>query len=343
MYNTGLQQLGDGDSDSDGYSDRVRHAETPCAAREALVDGACLVYKQQLERNLTSQLVWYNAQLHLQELALDIMHEGVHNAFKELSAQRATEELLQMLDEEDKGKASKKAKKKKAKKGVCREEETPADEAVAGQCKGGVQAAVQESTRGGSLDRGNEEEEDVEQLEDLSPMQLLERAMEDQARLVEQLPPKREAKKETKKGRPAQPRAVPIPLPCPVEPPARPVRAVPIPMPPEPRVPRAVPIPLPEVRQPRAQVGSAPRKTVPPPPPPVAAPRGMAVPIDLTKVKARSGASPPANVAVPPPPVVGPAMTGPSSSFSLFGPYSVNWIDPLGIHGNGCVAEVQRR
>ena len=42
------RQGGDGDVD-DGYSEGVRHAETPELAREALADCAVLIFKGQVE------------------------------------------------------------------------------------------------------------------------------------------------------------------------------------------------------------------------------------------------------------------------------------------------------
>lgn len=78
------------DQDEDLYDeDKVRHAETPELAREALVDSAVLIYRSQIEVAFREQTAGHNALLLFVGLALQLMEEQLFNAFKELDAKEA--------------------------------------------------------------------------------------------------------------------------------------------------------------------------------------------------------------------------------------------------------------
>lgn len=78
------------DQEDDLYDeDKVRHAETPELAQEALVDSAILIYKSQIEVAFREQTAGHNALLLFVGLALQLMEEQLFNAFKELDAKEA--------------------------------------------------------------------------------------------------------------------------------------------------------------------------------------------------------------------------------------------------------------
>ena len=78
------------DQEEDLYDeDKVRHAETPELAREALIDSAVLIYKSQIEVAFREQTAGHNALLLFVGLALQLMEEQLFNAFKELDAKEA--------------------------------------------------------------------------------------------------------------------------------------------------------------------------------------------------------------------------------------------------------------
>ncbi|KAL3153985.1 hypothetical protein ABBQ32_013540 [Trebouxia sp. C0010 RCD-2024] len=107
------------DVEDDYHSpERIRHAETPELAREALVDSVVLIFKSQVEVAFREQTAGHNALLLFVHLALQMMEEQLLNAFKELRAKQAEAELLEALEEEHKQQESKKASKKKKKSGL---------------------------------------------------------------------------------------------------------------------------------------------------------------------------------------------------------------------------------
>ena len=69
--------------------ERIRHAETPELAREALIDSVVLIFKSQVEVAFREQTAGHNALLLFVHLALQMMEEQLLNAFKELRAKRA--------------------------------------------------------------------------------------------------------------------------------------------------------------------------------------------------------------------------------------------------------------
>lgn len=78
------------DQEEDLYDeDKVRHAETPELAREALIDSAVLIYRSQIEVAFREQTAGHNALLLFVGLALQLMEEQLFNAFKELDAKQA--------------------------------------------------------------------------------------------------------------------------------------------------------------------------------------------------------------------------------------------------------------
>ena len=74
--------------------DRIRHAETPELAREALIDSVVLIFKSQVEVAFREQTAGHNALLLFVHLALQMMEEQLLNAFKELRAKQAEVILL---------------------------------------------------------------------------------------------------------------------------------------------------------------------------------------------------------------------------------------------------------
>jgi len=80
----------------DGYDnpERIRHAETPELAQEALIDSVLLIFKSQVEVAFREQTAGHNALLLFVHLALQMMEEQLLNAFKELRAKQA-EVILQ--------------------------------------------------------------------------------------------------------------------------------------------------------------------------------------------------------------------------------------------------------
>ena len=69
--------------------ERIRHAETPELAREALTDSVVLIFKSQVEVAFREQTAGHNALLLFVHLALQMMEEQLLNAFKELRAKQA--------------------------------------------------------------------------------------------------------------------------------------------------------------------------------------------------------------------------------------------------------------
>lgn len=69
--------------------ERIRHAETPELAREALIDSVVLIFKSQVEVAFREQTAGHNALLLFVHLALQMMEEQLLNAFKELRAKQA--------------------------------------------------------------------------------------------------------------------------------------------------------------------------------------------------------------------------------------------------------------
>ena len=78
----------DGEDDFDS-PERIRHAETPELAREALIDSVVLIFKSQVEVAFREQTAGHNALLLFVHLALAMMEEQLLNAFKELRAKQA--------------------------------------------------------------------------------------------------------------------------------------------------------------------------------------------------------------------------------------------------------------
>ena len=64
----------------------VRHAETPSAAREALVDSTLLIFKGQVEIAFREQTAGHNALLLFVGLTLKIMEEQLLNAYNDITA-----------------------------------------------------------------------------------------------------------------------------------------------------------------------------------------------------------------------------------------------------------------
>lgn len=75
--------------DEYGSPERIRHAETPELAREALIDSVVLIFKSQVEVAFREQTAGHNALLLFVHLALQMMEEQLLNAFKELRAKQA--------------------------------------------------------------------------------------------------------------------------------------------------------------------------------------------------------------------------------------------------------------
>ena len=73
--------------------ERIRHAETPELAREALIDSVVLIFKSQVEVAFREQTAGHNALLLFVHLALQMMEEQLLNAFKELRAKQAEVQL----------------------------------------------------------------------------------------------------------------------------------------------------------------------------------------------------------------------------------------------------------
>lgn len=69
--------------------DRIRHAETPELAREALIDSVVLIFKSQVEVAFREQTAGHNALLLFVHLALQMMEEQLLNSFKEVRAKQA--------------------------------------------------------------------------------------------------------------------------------------------------------------------------------------------------------------------------------------------------------------
>ncbi len=76
-----------GDEMDDG--DKVRHAETPELAREALVDSVVLIFKSQVEVAFREQTAGHNALLLFVHLVLQMMEEQLQNSSRELAAKQA--------------------------------------------------------------------------------------------------------------------------------------------------------------------------------------------------------------------------------------------------------------
>lgn len=84
------QQAVEPDAEDDYDSpERIRHAETPELAREALIDSVVLIFKSQVEVAFREQTAGHNALLLFVHLALQMMEEQLLNAFKELRAKQA--------------------------------------------------------------------------------------------------------------------------------------------------------------------------------------------------------------------------------------------------------------
>lgn len=90
IYSLFAQQSVEPDAE-DEYDapERIRHAETPELAREALIDSVVLIFKSQVEVAFREQTAGHNALLLFVHLALQMMEEQLLNAFKELRAKRA--------------------------------------------------------------------------------------------------------------------------------------------------------------------------------------------------------------------------------------------------------------
>ena len=76
-----------GDDLDDG--DKVRHAETPELAQEALVDSVVLIFKSQVEVAFREQTAGHNALLLFVHLVLQMMEEQLLNSSRELAAKQA--------------------------------------------------------------------------------------------------------------------------------------------------------------------------------------------------------------------------------------------------------------
>lgn len=85
-----VQQAVEPDNEDDYDSpERIRHAETPELAREALIDSVVLIFKSQVEVAFREQTAGHNALLLFVHLALQMMEEQLLNSFKELRAKQA--------------------------------------------------------------------------------------------------------------------------------------------------------------------------------------------------------------------------------------------------------------
>lgn len=83
-------QVNDGELGDDlDDSDKVRHAETPELAREALVDSVVLIFKSQVEVAFREQTAGHNALLLFVHLVLQMMEEQLQNSSRELAAKQA--------------------------------------------------------------------------------------------------------------------------------------------------------------------------------------------------------------------------------------------------------------
>ena len=69
--------------------DKVRHAETPELAQEALVDSVVLIFKSQVEVAFREQTAGHNALLLFVHLVLQMMEEQLQNSSRELAAKQA--------------------------------------------------------------------------------------------------------------------------------------------------------------------------------------------------------------------------------------------------------------
>ena len=87
----------DTEDDYDG-PERIRHAETPELAREALIDSVVLIFKSQVEVALREQTAGHNALLLFVHLALQMMEEQLLNSFKELRAKQAEVQSSGLLE-----------------------------------------------------------------------------------------------------------------------------------------------------------------------------------------------------------------------------------------------------
>ena len=76
--------------------ERIRHAETPELAREALIDSVVLIFKSQVEVAFREQTAGHNALLLFVHLALQMMEEQLLNAFKELRAKQAEVQTIRL-------------------------------------------------------------------------------------------------------------------------------------------------------------------------------------------------------------------------------------------------------
>lgn len=76
-----------GDDMAEG--DKVRHAETPELAQEALVDSVVLIFKSQVEVAFREQTAGHNALLLFVHLVLQMMEEQLQNSSRELAAKQA--------------------------------------------------------------------------------------------------------------------------------------------------------------------------------------------------------------------------------------------------------------
>lgn len=85
-----LAQAAEPDAEDDyGSPERIRHAETPELAREALIDSVVLIFKSQVEVAFREQTAGHNALLLFVHLALQMIEEQLLNAFRELRAKQA--------------------------------------------------------------------------------------------------------------------------------------------------------------------------------------------------------------------------------------------------------------
>lgn len=85
-----VQQAVEPDTEDDYDSpERIRHAETPELAREALIDSVVLIFKSQVEVAFREQTAGHNALLLFVHLALQMMEEQLLNSFRELRAKQA--------------------------------------------------------------------------------------------------------------------------------------------------------------------------------------------------------------------------------------------------------------
>lgn len=68
--------------------DRIRHAETPELAREALLDSVVLIFKSQVEVAYREQRAGQNALLLLVHLVLEMMEQRLLEAYSDLGAKQ---------------------------------------------------------------------------------------------------------------------------------------------------------------------------------------------------------------------------------------------------------------